>query len=221
MRMCVNRSVSLHTRNRAPEWRWVAPSESDFSPYLVFYLDALWIGPGNRWQNFMTLDLFVSEIWALNYLSVGQLLYVPIHKASRIGVYIFSPFFCMTAESSYTNVVLDIFAINLDIFRQNTIVVIYILGEICGFSVDKSTNICVFEYHGKRAPEWRWMLLSISFKNSIVSQTISYNGYISHILGYQVVKFDCIGVLVSRGIGLQPYPSRPVLVHTFCLSDVT
>ena len=88
-------------------------------------------------------------------------------------------------------------------------------------AIGKSTTSCVFEYHWKRAAEWRWMLLTISFKNSIASQTISYYGYISHILGYQVVKFDCAGVLVSRGIRLQPYPSRPVLVHTFCLSDVT
>ena len=32
-----------------------------------------------------------------------------------------------------------------------------------------------------------------------------------------MVKFDCAGVLMSRHIGLQPYPSRPVSVNAFCL----
>ena len=39
----------------------------------------------------------------------------------------------------------------------------------------------------------------------------------SDIPGYKVVKFDCAGVLMSRHIGLEPYPSRPVSVNTFCL----
>ena len=123
-KVCQSQCVSLYTRNRAPEWRWVAPSESDWSPYLFFYLDALWICPGNRWQNLMTLDLFVWEIWALNYLSIGQFWYISIHKASWIGVYIFSPSFCMTTESPYINVILDIFAIHLNILRQKLIVII-------------------------------------------------------------------------------------------------
>ena len=32
-----------------------------------------------------------------------------------------------------------------------------------------------------------------------------------------MVKFDCAGVLMSRHIGLQPYPSGPVSVNAFCL----
>ena len=33
--------VSLYTRNRAPEWRRVAPLEIDLSPYLYFDFDTL------------------------------------------------------------------------------------------------------------------------------------------------------------------------------------
>ena len=55
----------------------------------------------------------------------------------------------------------------------------------------------------------------------MVSLTISYNRYISHIPGYQVVEFDFAGVFMSRDIGLQPSPSRPISVYTYCLNVVT
>ena len=55
----------------------------------------------------------------------------------------------------------------------------------------------------------------------MVSQIIFYSEYILNILGYQVVKFDSAGVLVSRDIGLQPSPSRPFIVYSFCLGVVT
>ena len=32
-----------------------------------------------------------------------------------------------------------------------------------------------------------------------------------------MVKFDFLGVLLSRDIGLQPSPSRPILGYIFCL----
>ena len=48
-----------------------------------------------------------------------------------------------------------------------------------------------------------------------------YIEYIFNILGNQVVKFDSAGVLVSRDIRLQPSPSRPFIVYSFCLGVVT
>ena len=44
----------------------------------------------------------------------------------------------------------------------------------------------------KRVPEWRWGILTVSFKERIGA---------FHILGYHVVKFDCAGAVVSRNIG--------------------
>ena len=40
-------------------------------------------------------------------------------------------------------------------------------------------------------------------------------------MGNQVVEFDFAGVFVSRDIGLQPSPSRPISVYTYCLGVVT
>ena len=66
-----------------------------------------------------------------------------------------------------------------------------------------------------------FFFLAFSFKKRIDSLTISCSGYISHIPGYQVVKFDSAGVLSSRNLGLEPFPSQSVIVYSFCLSVVT
>ena len=60
------------------------------------------------------------------------------------------------------------------------------------------------------------MTLAVSYEKRIVFLNISYNRYISHILGYQVVKFDWAGVLGSRHIGLQPSPMQLVSVNAYC-----
>ena len=52
-------------------------------------------------------------------------------------------------------------------------------------------------------------------KRWIVSLVICYSEYILHIIGYQVAKFDCAGVSVSRGIRFQPSPSQRALVNAF------
>ena len=50
--------VSLYTRNRAPAWRRVAPSEIELSPNLCFDLDTFSTCSGNKWQNLMALGVF-------------------------------------------------------------------------------------------------------------------------------------------------------------------
>ena len=85
----------------------------------------------------------------------------------------------------------------------------------------KPTKSGVFEQNQKRAPEWRWVILAVFLKKWIVSLVICYSEYILHIIGYQIAKFDCAGVLVSRDIGLQPSPSQRVLVNAFGLGVMT
>ena len=58
----------------------------------------------------------------------------------------------------------------------------------------------LLSYARKRAQnptEWRWIILAVSLKKRLASLTISCSGYISHIPVYQMLKFDCAGVLVS------------------------
>ena len=80
----------------------------------------------------------------------------------------------------------------------------------------KSAKSYVFQYNQKGPPEWRWVILAISLKKMKSLPKYFYSEYILNILGYQVVKFDFAGVLVSRDIGLQPSPSRPFIVYSFC-----
>ena len=112
-------------------------------------------------------------------------------------------------------------AIHLNILWQKFIEFIPTSETIWGINHRKSTKSCVFQYNQKRAPEWRWMTLTVSYKKRIVSLTISYSGCISHIPGYQVVKYDFAGVLVSRHIWLQPSRSGLNSVNAFCLGVVT
>ena len=62
--------------------------------------------------------------------------------------------------------------------------------------------------------------ISYLLQKRTVCLYISYNRHGSYIPGYQVVKFDFLGVLVSRDIGLQPSPSGRFLVYIFCLGIV-
>ena len=66
----------------------------------------------------MALGLFVCEGWGLNYLSVGQFQYTPIHKASSPELSIFSPCLFVTTESPYINIILNTVAIHLNISSQ-------------------------------------------------------------------------------------------------------
>ena len=62
--------------------------------------------------------------------------------------------------------------------------------------------------------------ISCLLQKRTVCLNISYSRPGSYIPGYQVKKFDFLGVLVSRDIGLQPSPNRPFLVYIFCLGIV-
>ena len=59
--------------------------------------------------------------------------------------------------------------------------------------------------------------ISYLLQKRTVCLNISYSRPGSYIPGYQVEKFDFLGVLVSRDIGPQPSTSRPFLVYMFCL----
>ena len=78
------------------------------------------------------INLFVWEIRWLNYLPVSQLQYIPIHKASSPEASTFSQPLIVTTESPYTNLILDIFVIHLNILKQKMIVVVSILEKKLG-----------------------------------------------------------------------------------------
>ena len=92
------------------------------------------------------------------------------------------------------------------------------IGRDMGYQLQENGINAMYFNISRRGPQivCRSFSQNVFFKIRIVSLNISYNGYISHIPGYQMIKFDCAGVLVSRHIGLQPYPSHPVSVNAFC-----
>ena len=117
----------------------------------------------------------------------------------------------MTTESSYTNVILDIFAKHLRILGQKFLEFTPILQEIWDINHSKvDLEWCIWK-EPEEGPRMVLDYISYLLQRRTVSLTVSYSGFGSYISGYYVVKFDFLGVLVSRDIGLQPPPSRPCI----------
>ena len=88
-----------------------------------------------------------------------------------------------------TNFILDVFDTLLGILDKNYCRYTFIGGYIrANWIIAVQFNITI----KKRAPEWRWGIFAVSFKEGIDT---------FHILVYHVVKFDCAGAVVSRDIG--------------------
>ena len=106
-------------------------------PTYFFYLSTLSICWGNWWQNLIALGVFVWEIWGLNYFSVGQFLSLYIYPFTRLHLMRY-PLSRLLSSSRlntpYTDLILGIFAIHMNILCQKIIEFIPTSEEIRGIN---------------------------------------------------------------------------------------
>ena len=109
---------------KPPELRRASLSESDLSPYLFFicpHCPYAWLIGGKSWS---TLEVFVWEIWGLNCISVGQFQYIYIYPFTRLRLtrYPLSGLLSSSRlNTPYTNLILGIFAIHMNILCRRFI----------------------------------------------------------------------------------------------------
>ena len=97
-----------------------------FVSLLIFF--DLSICLGNRWQNLMAIGVFAWQISQSDSFNI-----YPFVRLCLLS-YPLSPHPFVTTESPYTNLILDIFVIHLNMLRQRFIQYIPILEEILGIS---------------------------------------------------------------------------------------
>ena len=139
-----------------------------FVSLLMFSMDTLSICSGKRWQNLMALGLFVWERWGLNYLSVSQFQYIPIHKAGFVSWAI--DFLALSRRDDWISqhqFYIKHIGHTLEHIQPNIIKFILIFEEIGDNNhiIGKSTKSRVFQCNQKEGPRMALGKIVVFLKN--------------------------------------------------------